>query len=388
MHITKHILATCCLATWLVACDDDSTSASGDSPEPASSSEITSNSEPTSSDKASSSSEVPLSNEQAESSSSAVDKQSSSSSVESSSSVKSSASVFDGIIIQNGDVKTTVKKYDQDSVKVQAAGRFWLLMRDPLNQSETEKLEKLGIHRQRCYEGYRYGFFNYNGSHQEDISFMALCLMKSEKDVQKSTISSNVFGFYNSFDADESVPDGIIFKYREKETLVKRIDDDTTSVQSAGRFWLISDEPFSKTEWESLEGIGVNRVSCTALHQDYLEMTICLAKSETDIEKSSMTALLDGFYNTFTADDTTKLEIDFSNPAWVVENETVRGYVHCWDDVPMENCKAIANACKAEEALIDNYVVIITATPEALDCMASSRDVTDINITLIMDEPT
>ena len=143
MHITKHILATCCLATWLVACDDDSTSASGDSPEPASSSEITSNSEPTSSDKASSSSEVPLSNEQAESSSSAVDKQSSSSSVESSSSVKSSASVFDGIIIQNGDVKTTVKKYDQDSVKVQAAGRFWLLMHDPLNQSETEKLEKL-----------------------------------------------------------------------------------------------------------------------------------------------------------------------------------------------------------------------------------------------------
>lgn len=386
MHITKHILATCCLATWLVACDD-STSASGDSPEPASSSEITSNSEPTSSDKASSSSEVPLSNEQAESSSSAVDKQSSSSSVESSSSVKSSASVFDGIIIQNGDVKTTVKSFDQDSAKIQAAGRFWLLVRGTLNKEEAEKLEKLGIHRQRCYEGHRYGLYNYNGNYQDEFSYMGLCLMKSEKDVQKSTINSNVFGFYNSFDADESVPDGIIFNYRDKETLVKRIDDDTTSIQPAGRFWLISDEPYGKTQWDSLEEIGVNRVSCTALHQDYLEMTICLAKSEIDIEKSSMTALLDGFYNTFTADDTTKLEIDFSNPAWVVENETVQGYVHCWDDVPMENCKAIANSCKAEEALIDNHVVIITATPEALDCMASSRDVTDINITLIIDEP-
>lgn len=387
MRITKHILSTCCLALWLVACDD-STSASGDSPEPASSSEITSNSEPTSSDKASSSSEVPLSNEQAESSSSAVDKQSSSSSVESSSSVKSSASVFDGIIIQNGDVKTTVKSFDQDSAKIQAAGRFWLLVRGTLNKEEAEKLEKLGIHRQRCYEGHRYGLYNYNGNYQDEFSYMGLCLMKSEKDVQKSTINSNVFGFYNSFDADESVPDGIIFNYRDKETLVKRIDDDTTSIQPAGRFWLISDEPYGKTQWDSLEEIGVNRVSCTALHQDYLEMTICLAKSEIDIEKSSMTALLDGFYNTFTADDTTKLEIDFSNPNWVVENETVQGYVHCWDDVPTESCKAIVNACKAEEALIDNHVVIITATPEALDCMASSRDVTDINITLIVDEPT
>ena len=387
MHITKHILATCCLATWLVACDD-STSVSGDSPEPASSSEITSNSEPTSSDKASSSSEVPLSNEQAESSSSAVDKQSSSSSVESSSSVKSSASVFDGIIIQNGDVKTTVKKYDQDSVKVQAAGRFWLLVHGALDKEEAEKLEKLGIHRQRCYEGHRYGLYNYNGNYQNEFSYMGLCLMKSEKDVQKSTINSNVFGFYNSFDADESVPDGIIFNYRDKETLVKRIDDDTTSIQPAGRFWLISDEPYGKTQWDSLEEIGVNRVSCTALHQDYLEMTICLAKSEIDIEKSSMTALLDGFYNTFTADDTTKLEIDFSNPNWVVENETVQGYVRCWDDVPMESCKAIVNTCKAEEALIDNHVVIITASPEALDCMASSRDVTDIDIRLIINEPT
>lgn len=388
MRITKHILSTCCLAIWLVACGDDSTSASGDTPEPASSSEISSgndessSSEASSSGEASSSSETPLSSEQAESSSSTIVQQSSSSTI------TSSASVFDGIIIQNGDVKTTVKKYDQDSVKVQAAGRFWLLMRDPLNQSETEKLEKLGIHRQRCYEGYCYGLYNYNGSYQNDFSYMGLCLMKSEKDVQKSTINSNVIGFYNSFDADESVPDGIIFNYRDKETLVKRIDDDTTSVQPAGRFWLISDEPYGKTEWESLEEIGVNRVSCTALHQDYLEMTICLAKSETDIEKSSMTALLDGFYNTFTVDDTTKLEIDYSNPNWVVENETVRGYVHCWDDVPMENCKAIVNACKAEESLIDNYVVITTATLEALDCMASSRDITDINITRMLDEPT
>ena len=82
------------------------------------------------------------------------------------------------------------------------------------------------------------------------------------------------------------------------------------------------------------------------------------------------------------------LEIDCSSPDWVVENETVQGYVRCWDDVPMESCKAIVNACKAEEALIDNHVVIITASLEALDCMASSRDITDIDITLIIDEPT
>ena len=388
MHITKHILSTCCLALWLVACGDDSASASGDAPEPSSSSPITSendessSSEASSSGEASSSSETPLSSEQAESSSSTIVQQSSSSTI------TSSAAVFDGIIIQNGDVKTTVKSFDQDSVKVQAAGRFWLLVHGTLDKEEAEKLEKLGIHRQRCYEGYRYGLYNYNGNYRDEFSYMGLCLMKSEKDVQKSTINSNVFGFYNSFDADESVPDGIIFNYRDKETLVKRIDDDTTSVQPAGRFWLISDEPYGKTQWDSLEEIGVNRVSCTALHQDYLEMTICLAKSEIDIEKSSMTALLDGFYNTFTADDTTKLEIDFSNPNWVVENETVRGYVQCWDDVPMESCKAIVNACKAEEALIDNHVVIITASPEALDCMASSRDITDIDITLIIDEPT
>jgi len=45
-----------------------------------------------------------------------------------------------------------------------------------------------------------------------------------------------------------------------------------------------------------------------------------LKKSETDVKKSAMASAVKGFYNTFSMDDTTKLEDDLSDAEWVVRD--------------------------------------------------------------------
>ena len=358
----------CIILFWLVACENDSLSAN----EPPLSS--SSSSEP-----------VPFSSSAFFSSSSELRMSSSSAFVESSSSsvLKSSASVsvFKGLIIQNGDETTTVNRWEADSVFIQAPGRFWLLAQEPLGELETETLEGMGIYKQRCYEGYRYYLYDYEGPYQEDLSIMTLCLMKSKRSVSKSALDEVVnYSLYNTFDADESVLDGIVFKNRGKEFLLKRIDDDSVSVQAAGRFWLVLDYPLDRFGAEALEEIGVGRVTCSALHQDQLEMTICLMKSEMDVNKSAMVSALNGFYNTFSVDDTTKLEVDVSDADWVVENEIVDAKVYCWDDVSMDACKAIVESCQGENVSLDRSVVLTTASLETIDCLAENRDVLDIDV--------
>ena len=65
----------------------------------------------------------------------------------------------------------------------QSAGRFWLLMSGNLDKSETEALEKIGIHRLRCYSGSIHYLFEYSG-YRSEYSYMDLCLMKADKAVK------------------------------------------------------------------------------------------------------------------------------------------------------------------------------------------------------------
>ena len=358
----------CIILFWLVACENDSLSVNEPPLGSSSSNEQES---------FSSSAFLSLSSEQQVSSSSIFAESSSSSVLKSSASV----SVFKGLIIQNGDETTMVNRWEADSVFIQAPGRVWLRAQEPLGKQETETLEGMGIYKQRCYEGYRYYLYDYEGPYQENLSIMTLCPMKAKKSVSKSALDEVVnHSLYNTFDADESVLDGIVFKNRGKEFLLKRIDDDSVSVQAAGRFWLVLDYPLDRIGAEALEEIGVGRVTCSALHQDQLEMTICLMKSEMDVNKSAMVSALNGFYNTFSVDDTTKLEVDFSDADWVVENEIVNAKVYCWDDVSMDACKAIVESCQGENVSLDRTVVLSTASLEAIDCLAENRDVLDIDV--------
>ena len=287
----------------------------------------------------------------------------------------SSSFTVSGIVIKNGDKKEIVQRFDADPEMTQSAGRFWLLMSGNLDKSETEALEKIGIHRLHCYSGSIHYLFEYSG-YRSEYSYMDFCLMKADKDVEKMTIMSLVDEIYNTYDADESVADGIV--YRSRGTLVKRIDDDSLMTQAAGRFWIIKDYPMDKAERDLLKEIGVEIVECSALYTDNLDMNICFATSKKDIEKTAIDSRIDGFYNTFSVDDTTKLEFDYTGAHWVVENVSLEIVVGCWNDVPMDACKEIVKTCKGEDAALDRSVILSTATRETIDCLLSNKDVNSV----------
>ena len=365
MSFSRKLFCSCGLALCLAACSDDSAAINDAFAVYSSSSEM---SNETSSESVVSSSDV-MSSEGLISSSSEVEVKSSATS--------SSSSVyrFEGLIFQNGDKKTAVQGFDVDSVDTQAAGRFWLVMKSPLDQTETESLEAIGVYRQRCYEGPRYYLYDYNGPYQDGLSYMCLCLMKAEKDVKKSAIESRISEFYNTFDADETVAEGIVYESRGKKTVVKRFGDDSLTTQAAGRFWLIMDYSLKKEARKSLEDLGVETIDCSALHTDNLEMGICFMKGARDIQKSAMDSVIVGFYNTFDVDDTTKLEFDYTGAHWVVEDVSLEIVVGCWEDVSMDACKEIVKTCKGEDAALDRSVILSTATRETIDCLLSNKDV-------------
>lgn len=383
MRNVKLAISLFSIAFYFASCGDDSASSSNFLTEPVSngsmSSEIVTSSSSFTAGKseASSSSSIEGVSSLEISSSSVL---SSSSELLSSSApdAKSSSSfTVSGIVIKNGDKKEIVQRFDADPEMTQSAGRFWLLMSGNLDKSETEALEKIGIHRLRCYSGSIHYLFEYSG-YRSEYSYMDFCLMKADKDVEKMTIMSLVDEVYNTYDADESVADGIVYRSRGKETLVKRIDDDSLMTQAAGRFWIIKDYPMDKAERDLLKEIGVEIVECSALYTDNLDMNICFATSKKDIEKTAIDSRIDGLYNTFSVNDTTKLEFDYTGAHWVVENVSLEIVVGCWNDVPMDSCKEIVKTCNAEDAALDRSVILGNATRETIDCLLSNKDVNSV----------
>ena len=98
-------------------------------------------------------------------------------------------------------------------------------------------------------------------------------------------------------------------------------------------------------------------------------------KGARDIQKATMDSLIVGFYNTFSVDDTTKLEFDYTGAHWVVEDVSLEIVVGCWEDVSMDACKEIVKTCKGEDAALDRSVILSTATRETIDCLLSNKDV-------------
>ena len=380
MRNVKLAISLFSIAFYFASCGDDAASSSNFLTEPVSNGSMSSEVVISSSSSIEGISSLEISSSSVHSSSSEL---SSSSAPE----AKSSSSLsVNGIVIKNGNKEEVIQKFDADPEKTQSAGRFWLLMSGSLDKTETESLEKIGVHRLRCYSGSIHYLFEYSG-YRSGYSYMDLCLMKADKDVEKMTIMSLVDEVYNTYDADESVADGIVYSSRGKETLVKRIGDDSLMTQVAGRFWIIKDYPMEKAERESLKDIGIDIVNCSALHTDNLDMDICFAKSEKDIEKAAIDSRIDGLYNTFSVDDTTKLEFDYTGAHWVVENESLEIVVGCWDDVPMDACKEIVKACKDEDAALDRSVILSNATRETIDCLLSNKDVDSVE-PLLYGEPT
>ncbi|WP_173474452.1 hypothetical protein [Fibrobacter succinogenes] len=371
MRNVKLAISLFCIAFYFASCGDDSASSSNFLTEPESNGSMSSETVISSSSSIEGVSSLEISSSSVLSSSSEL--------LSSSAPDAKSSSSFtvSGIVIKNGDKKKTVQRFDADPKMTQSAGRFWLLMSGNLDKSETEALEKIGIHRLRCYSGSIHYLFEYSG-YRSEYSYMDLCLMKADKDVEKMTIMSLVEEVYNTYDADESVADGIVYSSRGKETLVKRIDDDSLMTQVAGRFWIIKDYPMEKAERESLKGVGIDIVNCSALYTDNLDMNICFAKSEKDIEKVAIDSRIDGLYNTFSVDDTTKLEFDYTGAHWVVEDVSLEIVVGCWDDIPMDACKEIVKTCKGEDVALDRSIILGTATSETIDCLLSNKDVNSV----------
>ena len=101
-----------------------------------------------------------------------------------------------------------------------------------------------------------------------------------------------------------------------------------------------------------------------------------LFTSENDVRKKLLDSLLYGFFNSFTADDTTKLEVQYVNrrrddeecvvcalfgEECYIVNDTLQSIemnTSCWNDISMEHCKEIVEICGGENAHIDNYIVV------------------------------
>lgn len=190
----------------------------------------------------------------------------------------------------------------------------------------------------------------------------------------------------------KSNADAVLWTNRGLNTIVHKYDGDTSMVQKAGRFWLIKNCTMNKKETDLLKRIGLEKLSVDS----YGEKSAILLKSGKDVKKKVLDSLLYGFYNSFTADDTSKIEVQYKPDDWyeermvcdsrntcrteIVNLQKIEMTTSCWDDVSMERCKAIVDSCGGEDAVIDNYSVWSYNSRKTISCLATHKDVDGLNV--------
>ena len=125
----------------------------------------------------------------------------------------------------------------------------------------------------------------------------------------------------------------------------------------------------------------------------YYETFYFLCTSENDVRKKLLDSLLYGFFNSFTADDTTKLEGVYEPYDWYEERvicdslgachseidtlQSIEMLTDCWYDVSLQRCKEIVDSCGGENSVLDKIraTVLSYNTKETINCLASHRDV-------------
>ena len=139
--------------------------------------------------------------------------------------------------------------------------------------------------------------------------------------------SSSAKYTYSSSSVPAAKADSIIWKSRGKETIVRRYDDDSSAIQKAGRFWIVKESTMNGKETDLLKQFGINGRLSVATYNDEIRLVLCT--SENDVRKKLLDSLLYGFFNSFTADDTTKLEVKFEEDDWYKKRSVCLNF-HCF----------------------------------------------------------
>lgn len=196
----------------------------------------------------------------------------------------------------------------------------------------------------------------------------------------------NLLWGYNPFNG-KSVADAFLWNDRSGITPVSQYNGDKSAVQKAGRFWMVKNSPLSNKEKELLENIGVNRLTATALKGKIA----ILFKSTKDVKKRTLDSLVYGFYNSFNADDATKLKVEYEPEDWIAKQNVcdAGGSCHdvvwnktsinmstvCWEDVSIGDCRKVVEKCGGKGVRVDLYAIYSKNSKKSIECLASNKNV-------------
>lgn len=169
-------------------------------------------------------------------------------------------------------------------------------------------------------------------------------------------------------------------------------DGNTTEIQKSGRFWMIKDAPLNRKEKKLLEQAGARKLSASARG----ERSLILLKSDVDIRKKMLDSLVYGFYNSFSADDTTRIKAPVEPEDWNGEElvcdasgachmevsvlTSIPMITRCWNDVEIPACKDVVESCGGTEAVIDNYIIVSNNSRDAINCLERAHDVRSLDV--------
>ena len=232
-------------------------------------------------------------------------------------------------------------------------------------------------------------FVEYSSENEDLLSSSSLFFKVSSSSAGEKIFSSGSKNDFSSssvvIGSSESSGAVIEWVYRDRETRILKFNNDSSSVQAAGRFWLIKEVPVSKDEYRSLKNIGVEIYDCNGLFQNGRDYDICFAKTEKSIKKIVIDSLVAGLFNTFDVDDTSEVIVDLSRADWIVDGEKIEAIVDCWYDVSLDACYDFVKSCGGVNLRKDNPNVITEVLLGELRCLASNKNVMNLDVRHVAD---
>ena len=200
---------------------------------------------------------------------------------------------------------------------------------------------------------------------------------------------NNILWGYNPLDGSNGTGN-VVWSSRNKHHVIEKFKGSEDEVVPQGRFWILKDSVFTKSEKDSLKAKGVDVVEVST----YLGRTLLFSRASVPVRVKTLQLQLSGFYNAFSVDDTTSLSLilggddlyekkrvcqeDGSCEEIVEEKLSYRLEVMCWPDVGMFACKDIVTSCGGADALIDRQIVLATVPRDSVQCLSRNHNVKDL----------
>ncbi|WP_407442583.1 hypothetical protein [Fibrobacter sp.] len=220
----------------------------------------------------------------------------------------------------------------------------------------------------------------------------------SSKNVEKIS-SSNIDKIYSSealssSSATQSNSFDIGFYYFDQS--IYQFNGDTSEVQKAGRFYVLyrGNKCPRKAEYDNLRDFGIEYWTKGCIEANS-KLNQKLFRSTKDIKKHVLDSLIEVFFNSYTPDDTSKIEIEFDPRDWqetvricdeeknchyeTIEKDSVHLTIYFWEDVSAEGCEEVVSSCGVNALEpCPFYFIDVMAPKSSIECLETSRDIQDI----------